>query len=349
MTAETVLVTGAFGLVGSETVRQLMVDGRHVVATDLDIPANRKAAQKLPPGVDVRYADLTDPASVDASGPRSVAPAAIIHLAAIIPPFIYMRKALAEKVNVGATASLVSRQPQRQPARRGGSRRPASRPTAPATRTASATCCTADTPLRARRRLRGAQGGGGEALRASGLDWVMLRLGGVLTVEPRFNLDLDTLYFEGVAADRRSPPDRRRARRRARLRRGDHRAGDRRDPADRRRRHRIGWSRAISPRDCGRDGPRRRTPGRSRGDPDNDADWFNTDWMDTARSAEALRSPACFVATATRRDRRANGLAPPPGTAGRSAGPCSAPTPLAVFPLPRPLRRPVGRHRCQMD
>ncbi|HZC11968.1 MAG TPA: NAD-dependent epimerase/dehydratase family protein, partial [Mycobacterium sp.] len=41
---ETVLVTGAFGLVGSETVRQLRANGRRVVATDLDIPANRKKA-----------------------------------------------------------------------------------------------------------------------------------------------------------------------------------------------------------------------------------------------------------------------------------------------------------------
>ena len=49
MTAETVLVTGAFGLVGSETVQQLMVEGPHVVATDLDVPANRKAAESMPP------------------------------------------------------------------------------------------------------------------------------------------------------------------------------------------------------------------------------------------------------------------------------------------------------------
>ena len=41
---QTVLVTGAFGLVGSATVRQLRADGRSVVATDLDLPANRKAA-----------------------------------------------------------------------------------------------------------------------------------------------------------------------------------------------------------------------------------------------------------------------------------------------------------------
>jgi nucleoside-diphosphate-sugar epimerase len=41
---DAVLVTGAFGLVGSSTVKRLAADGRRVVATDLDIPANRKAA-----------------------------------------------------------------------------------------------------------------------------------------------------------------------------------------------------------------------------------------------------------------------------------------------------------------
>jgi hypothetical protein len=49
------------------------------------------------------------------------------------------------------------------------------------------------------------------------------------------------------------------------------------------------------------------------------------------------------VAAATRRDRRANGVAPPPRTAGRSPGSCSAQTPLAVLPLPGPLRRSVAR------
>ena len=62
----TILVTGAFGLVGSETVRQLAVGGTPVVATDLDIPDNRKKAAKLPAGVTARYADLTDPAAARA-------------------------------------------------------------------------------------------------------------------------------------------------------------------------------------------------------------------------------------------------------------------------------------------
>jgi len=105
--SDAVLVTGAFGLVGSATVKRLATDGRRVVATDLDIPANRKAAGALPAGVEVRYADLTDPEAVDALV-AGVAPTAIIHLAAIIPPFIYMRRGLAAKVNVGATASLIA-------------------------------------------------------------------------------------------------------------------------------------------------------------------------------------------------------------------------------------------------
>ena len=51
--SETVLVTGGFGLVGSETVKRLAADGRNVVATDLATPANRNKAQALPSGVQV--------------------------------------------------------------------------------------------------------------------------------------------------------------------------------------------------------------------------------------------------------------------------------------------------------
>jgi len=55
---------------------------------------------------------------------------------------------------------------------------------------------TADTPLRPSD-IYGAHKVEAEKLvRASGLDWVVLRLGGVLTAEPRFDLDLDTIYFE---------------------------------------------------------------------------------------------------------------------------------------------------------
>jgi nucleoside-diphosphate-sugar epimerase len=54
---EKVLVTGGFGLVGSQTVRRLAADGHHVVATDLGTAAQRKAVGSLPAGVEARWAD----------------------------------------------------------------------------------------------------------------------------------------------------------------------------------------------------------------------------------------------------------------------------------------------------
>ncbi len=84
----TVLVTGGFGLVGSETVRRLAADGRRVVAADLETPANIKALKKLPDGAEYRWADLTDAEQVQRLV-SEVDPVAIIHLAAIIAPAIY--------------------------------------------------------------------------------------------------------------------------------------------------------------------------------------------------------------------------------------------------------------------
>ena len=107
MTGGCVLVTGAFGLVGSAVVAELARRGHQVIATDLDIPANRERADALTglTGVQIRWADLTSPADV-AALVQSMAPSAIIHLAAIIPPFCYARPELARAVNVDATAMV---------------------------------------------------------------------------------------------------------------------------------------------------------------------------------------------------------------------------------------------------
>src|SRR6188472_4566702 len=97
-----VLVTGGLGLVGAETVRRLALDGNQVVATDLDTPANRKKAQALPANAEIRWADLTDDVQVQRLI-ADVAPEAIIHLAAAIPPGLYRNPAHARRVNVDAT------------------------------------------------------------------------------------------------------------------------------------------------------------------------------------------------------------------------------------------------------
>lgn len=284
--AETVLVTGAFGLVGSATVRRLLHEGRRVVATDLDLPANRKAAAALPPSVELRWADLTDPAAV---GPLLVAvsPAAIIHLAAIIPPVCYARPALARKVNVDATGLLIDaakalpeppRFVQASSIAAYGARNPHR----------ITEVLTADTPLRPSD-IYGAHKAEVEQLvHTGGLDYVILRLGGVLTAEPRFDVDLDTLYFEAAL-----PID-------GRIQTVDVRdvarafAAATTAPA-------VGETLLI-----GGDGSHRLLQGDiaqataaamglvgaiplgRKGNPDSDDDWFATDWMDTARAQDVL-------------------------------------------------------------
>jgi D-erythronate 2-dehydrogenase len=282
----TVLVTGAFGLVGSATVKRLAADGRQVVATDLDIPDNRKAATALPPGVEARYADLTDAAAVQ-NLVDTVKPEAIVHLAAVIPPFIYMRKALGRKVNVEGTAHLLrAAEKQTTPPRFVlassiavyGSRNP---------HTVSGVL-TADTPTNPAD-IYGANKVKAEQLvRGAALDWVILRLGGVLTADIGAYTKLDNAYFEALL-----PTD------------GRLQTVDVRDVAwafgaattapvvgetlliggDDTHRHVQGDVASAMAAALGLVGG---LPVGLKGDPNSDDDWFNTDWMDSSRAQEVL-------------------------------------------------------------
>lgn len=282
----TVLVTGAFGLVGSATVRQLAADGRKVVASDLDLPANREAAAKLPSGVQVRYADLTDPAAVDnlISG---VAPEAVIHLAAVIPPLIYARRELARKVNVDATAHLLAaaaKQPkpprfvQASSIAVYGARNPHK----------ISDLLTADTPPNPSD-LYGAHKLASEQLvRAAQLDWVILRLGGVMTVEVAGMMNFDNLYFEGLLPtdNRLSTVDVRDVARAFTAATTAPVLGETLliggDESHRLRQGDVGSAVAAAMGFVGG------LPIGRKGDPNSDTDWFATDWMDTTRSQEAL-------------------------------------------------------------
>ncbi|QZA08808.1 NAD(P)-dependent oxidoreductase [Mycolicibacter heraklionensis] len=309
---DTVLVTGAFGLVGSAVVRQLAAEGRAVVATDLNTPANRKAVAALPASVQVRYADLTDPAAVDALV-GAVRPAAIIHLAAVIPPFIYMRRELARRVNVEATGHLLAAaaaQPEppsslaKPPGSYGGSSfgsPPSSLAKPPRFVQASSIAVygsrnphtvsgvlTADTPTHPADVYGDHKVQAEQLVRASPLDWVILRLGGVLTVDPGSYMKLDNLYFEQLL-----PTD------------GRLQTVDVRDVAsafvaattapvvgetlliggdDSHRQIQGDVASAIA----GALGLVNGLPAGLPGNPDRDEDWFNTDWMDSSRAQEAL-------------------------------------------------------------
>jgi len=194
--AGAVLVTGAFGMVGSETVKHLAATGRRVVATDLDTPANRRAASKLPTNVAPHWTDLTDPAAV-LDLLQTAAPDAVIHLAAMIPPFCYAKPLPARRVNVDATANLVTaagalavppRIIQASSIAVYGPRNPHH----------VQDLLTADTPVNPFDNYGHHKVAAEAIVRASNLEWVILRLGGVLTTDARLDTDPNLIFFEGV-------------------------------------------------------------------------------------------------------------------------------------------------------
>ena len=182
-------------------------------------------------------------------------------------------------------------------------------------------------------------------VRASSLDWVILRLGGVLTVDPAAYMKLDNLYFESVL-----PVD-------GRLQTVDvrdvARAFAAATTADV-----VGETLLIGGDDShrlvqGDIGPAMAAamglvgglPTGLRGDPNDDGAWFNTDWMDTAPAQRVLHHqhhswPEMLIETANKAGARRHLL-----RFGRAADQGDLHSPRR---LPRPdrnVRRPVGRDR----
>ena len=127
-----------------------------------------------------------------------VAPAAIIHLAAIIAPPIYRNAKLARRVNVDATATLV--------------RVAEAQPTPPRFVHASSNAVfgarnphrhtallRADDPMRPCDIYSGTKAEAEEIVRSSSLDWVVLRFGGVLSTDlSALPLSADAMFFESA-------------------------------------------------------------------------------------------------------------------------------------------------------
>lgn len=285
---ETVLVTGAFGLVGAQTVRRLAADGHRVVAADLGTGAHRRAARSLPAGVKAHWADLTDPQAVaDLVG--GVEPTVIIHLDAVIPPVIYGQPELARLVNVDATVSLLrAAEACRRPPRFiqassnavHGARNPHRH----------SELLTAETPV-APADLYGAHKAEAEHhVRLSALEWVILRLGGVMSVEPgAMAFTMDALYFESaLPADGRmhSVDVRDVATAFAAATTSDDVIGEillvAGDESHMLRQGEVGAALASTR------GLHDVLPAGRPGDPDSDEDWFVTDWMDTTRAQQLL-------------------------------------------------------------
>jgi nucleoside-diphosphate-sugar epimerase len=268
-------------------VRRLAIDGHHVVATDLGTPAQRKAAASLPPTAEARWANLTNQDEVDQLI-AEVSPTAIVHLAAVIPPAIYRNRELGRRVNVDATAALLrAAQAHPRPPRFVlassnavyGSRNPHRHPER----------LSVDSPLRPADLYGSHKVEAETLLRASSLEWVILRLGGVISSDPgAMPFDGDALFFESAL-----PAD-------GRIHTVDVRdvasafaaattadvvgetlliAGD---DSHLHRQKDVGAALAAAR------GLSNVLPAGRPGDPDSDENWFITDWLDTDRAQQAL-------------------------------------------------------------
>lgn len=100
-----VLLTGALGNVGLSTLHALRIEGHDVVAFELESRRARKLASGLDGAVRVVWGDVTDPESVRGAleGVN-----AVVHLAGIVPPYVERAPDLARRVNVDATLGLIA-------------------------------------------------------------------------------------------------------------------------------------------------------------------------------------------------------------------------------------------------
>ncbi|WP_348639227.1 NAD(P)-dependent oxidoreductase [Williamsia sp. 1138] len=205
----------------------------------------------------------------------------------MIPPLCYARPDIARAVNVGATENLV--------------RAASVMPVPPRFVQASSVAVygprnphrgmdvlTAQTPRRPTDVYGTQKAAAEDVVRASGLDWVILRLGGVLTAELGATINPDAVFFEASL-----PAD------------GRIQTVDVRDVAtafvnacfideepavyliggDDSHRLRQSDIASATSAAIGLSGG---FPAGRPGDPDNDPSWFATDWMDTATSQRVL-------------------------------------------------------------
>jgi|SRR5271163_2062539 len=196
MTVDTILVTGAFGQVGRRCTQILLGRGRTVIATDLRTDATLAVQEELSVGAGAlipAYIDLLDAAAV-----RELVvahqPAAIVHLAAIVSPPSYRNPGLARRVNVGGTENLLAataslpRPPlflMASSAAVYGSRNPYRYPER----------ITPDTDVNPIDQYGQDKALAEAAIRASGLPYALLRLGGVISPDTQTSINGDYLLL----------------------------------------------------------------------------------------------------------------------------------------------------------
>ena len=99
-----VLVTGAFGRLGLESLERLLKEGHSVIAFDVPNLRNRREARRFGGRINVVWGDIRKSADI---APCVENCDAIIHNAAILAPLSEKQPGLAYAVNVGGTKNIL--------------------------------------------------------------------------------------------------------------------------------------------------------------------------------------------------------------------------------------------------
>ncbi len=100
-----ILLTGASGSVGRETLQKLLMNAQyHVTVFDVETKNSKKIFSKLASRVNIYFGDISKKEDVEKAVKNQDF---IIHLAAIIPPFADENPELTHKVNVIGTQNIV--------------------------------------------------------------------------------------------------------------------------------------------------------------------------------------------------------------------------------------------------
>lgn len=99
-----ILLTGAFGNIGANTITALRGAGHQVTCFDLPTKANLRSAKKLRKKIMVAWGDIRRRPDIARA---LVGQEVVIHLAAIIPPESERKPIAAEEVNIDGTLNLV--------------------------------------------------------------------------------------------------------------------------------------------------------------------------------------------------------------------------------------------------
>ncbi len=101
----TILVTGAFGNLGSHVLEELLRQGYEVRSFDIQTPQTQKKAARFAGKVDVSWGDIRQPKGIKKAA-KDVD--TVMHLAAVIPPLSDEDPELAWAVNAEGTRNLLA-------------------------------------------------------------------------------------------------------------------------------------------------------------------------------------------------------------------------------------------------